>query len=287
MSNLISALELHTELNAAPFSESGQVSVFDVRSALGDAGYGQQVYLEGHIPGAVYLDLNQVLSGPVQAHGGRHPLPNLETLSHDLRAAGLRQDSPVVVYDDANNLYTGRLWWQLRQLGLTHVQVLDGGIQAWTGAGLELTQSVPQPEIGDFQPRPKPESEISQAELKSKLGQPGVWVLDARAPERYRGEQEPMDAQAGHIPGAVNCPFKANLNPDGLFQSPEQMRDRFVALGLDQAQEIIVYCGSGVSANHLSIALLESGFSEPRLYVGSWSDWSSYPENPIQTGAQP
>lgn len=278
MSYLIAAENLYSQL------PTGEWLIVDTRSALADPLYGEKNYQVSHLPGAVYLDLNRDLSGPLAEHGGRHPWPEQAALLATLRAVGLSNQSRVVIYDDAANMYAGRLWALLRWLGHEQVQLLDGGWQAWNAAGLPVTAELPELVAGPFEPQLQPRFLASVDELRSPAA--GVVVLDARSAERYRGETEPIDPRAGHIPGALNRPFAENLEGQ-LFKSPERLRAEMGALGLTPEQEIIVYCGSGVTANHTLIALSEAGFARGRLYPGSWSDWVSYPDNPIATGPHP
>jgi thiosulfate/3-mercaptopyruvate sulfurtransferase len=277
MSSLITAADLLQNLNQAT------LLIVDTRFSLADSEYGQQAYAQTHIPGAVYLDLNRDLSALPAVHGGRHPWPDAENLVERLKAVGLCNHSQVVVYDDASNLYAGRLWGLLRWLGHEHVQVLDGGWQAWLATGFAVSSEQPVPTPGVFVPQLQPHFLVDQTELHTRSS--AAVLLDARSADRYRGENETRDPRAGHIPGALSRPFADNL--EGLFyKSPAQLRSEFLALGLKPEQEIIVYCGSGVSANHTLIALAEAGFSGGRLYGGSWSDWVSYPENPVAIGPQ-
>jgi len=278
MSYLISAEAVYPQL------QTGDWLIVDTRFALTDPRYGEKAYLESHLPGAVYLDLNRDLSGPLAAHGGRHPWPEQTALLATLRRVGLSNQSRVLIYDDAANMYAGRLWALLRWLGHEPVQLLDGGWQAWLSAGLPVSTVLPDLPLGDFEPELRPQFLASVDEMRAPARD--VVLLDARSAERYRGETEPLDARAGHIPGALNRPFAENLVGQ-LFKSPEDLRAEMLALGLRPEQEIIVYCGSGVTANHTLIALAEAGFKRGRLYPGSWSDWVSYPDNPVATGPQP
>ena len=287
MSQVISASQLKDIMKRSGENGCEGLCIFDVRFSLQDKEYGQTAYQSGHIPGAVYLNLDSDLSSAAKVHGGRHPLPEIEHLTRTLQNAGLNQSDRVVVYDDASNTYAGRLWWLLRYLGFKRVQILDGGLQAWQAESHPLTQTHTSLAKGDFKAKLQPERVISEADLKLSLNTHQTKILDARSPERYRGESEPIDLKAGHIPGALNRPFKDNLNAQGLLKPIDELQQEFSKLGLKPDDELIVYCGSGVSANLLSIALIESGYSEPQLYVGSWSDWSSRPENPIHIGPNP
>lgn len=278
MSYLITAQALFSQLPSEDWL------IIDARFSLTDPSYGENSYLQGHLPNAVYLDLNRDLSGPLAQHGGRHPWPEAAPLVEKLRAVGLSSHHRVLVYDDAANMFAGRVWALLRWLGHDQVQLLDGGWQAWEAAGLPITQALPIRQPGQFEPHIQAQFLATMAELRSPKA--GVMLLDARSAERYRGENETLDPRAGHIPGALNRPFADNLIGQ-QYKAPELLRQELLALGLKPEQEIIVYCGSGVTANHTLIALAEAGFHTGRLYPGSWSDWVSYPENPIATGPQP
>jgi thiosulfate/3-mercaptopyruvate sulfurtransferase len=258
--------------------------LFDVRFSLADPEAGRRAYTQGHIPGAVYLDLDRDLSSPVGAHGGRHPLPNVDALARTLGASGVDADAWVVVYDDADGMFAGRLWWLLRWLGHARVQVLDGGAAAWRAAAGAWTPDVARPHARTFVPRPNPEMLVDRAWMLEHGQNEGVRVVDARAPERYRGDIEPIDPVGGHIPGAINRPFAANL-ADGRFKSPEALAGRFH--DLRDAQTLVVYCGSGVSAAHNVMAMEAAGIQGVRLYAGSWSDWVSYPNATVARDDDP
>ncbi|ADI15283.1 sulfurtransferase [Truepera radiovictrix] len=279
-SHLVQAAELRALLQT-----DAQVRLVDVRFSLTDPLLGRRRYEAGHLPGAVYLSLDDDLSGPVREHGGRHPLPDTARFAQTLGACGIGNDTHVVAYDDAagGGMFAARLWWLLRYVGHDQVQVLDGGLDAWTAAGLELTRDVPTYPPATFTPAVRPEMVADMQEVRSKLRRPGVLLLDARAPERYRGEVEPLDKRAGHIPGARNRPFMGNLE-GGRFKPAEALRARFA--DVEAADETILYCGSGVSAAHNALALEEAGLRGAKLYVGSWSDWSSFEENPVATGEE-
>ncbi|MDF1523143.1 MAG: sulfurtransferase [Trueperaceae bacterium] len=256
----------------------------DVRSILGQPEAGRVAYAAGHLPGAVFLDLEEDLSGPIGPHGGRHPLPDADALARTLGRAGIDGASHVVAYDVGDAMVAGRVWWLLRWLGHDAVQVLDGGIAAWTVAGGATTDAVPTPVPARFVPRPRPELVVDRDQVRAAAGDPDVLVIDVRAAERYRGEVEPLDPVAGHVPGAVNVPYAGNLE-DGRFRDPAALRERYAAaVG---AREVIAYCGSGVSAAHGLMALAAIGLPEAKLYAGSWSDWVSYPDAPVALGAEP
>ncbi len=261
-----------------------KLCLVDVRSALGRPDAGRAAYAAGHLPRAVYLDLEDDLSGPIGAHGGRHPLPDVAALAATFGTAGIAADRHVVAYDAGDSMVAGRLWWLLRWLGHDAVQVLNGGFAAWLAAAGPVTTDVVPPLPARFDARPRPEMLADRGDLIDGMGDPGRVVVDARAAERYRGEVEPLDPRAGHVPGAVNYPFPENLE-GGLFRDPEALRARFAPLA--QAREVVVYCGSGVSAAHDLMALEAAGIHGAKLYAGSWSDWVSYADAPVAVGMEP
>ncbi|MCD0486124.1 sulfurtransferase [Streptacidiphilus sp. ASG 303] len=254
--------------------------LLDVRWQLGGPP-GEQEYRAGHLPGAHYLDLDRDLAAP-PGPAGRHPLPDPGVLAAALRRVGLSADRDAVVYDAGPATSAARAWWLLRWAGHTRVRVLDGGLAAWTAAGLPLTTEEPPPGDGDFTPAPGG-MPVLDADGAARLARTGL-LLDARAGERYRGETEPVDPRAGHIPGAVSAPTTANLGPDGRFLPAAALADRFRALGADTA-ETGVYCGSGVTAAHQVLAMEAAGL-RAALYPGSWSEWSADPARPAATGPQ-
>ena len=236
---------------------------------------GRQQYLEGHVPGAVFVDLAEVSgTGP-----GRHPLPGREQFEAAMRKAGVSADTRVVVYDDAGASVASRLWFLLRLFGHRHQAVLDGGLQAW---GSPLDARVPDVRAGNFQAAEPDRSQILDFDAVRNLK--GVPLIDARAPERYRGEKEPIDPKAGHIPGALSAPFSDNVGRDGRFRPAAELRDRYAALGAEDGA--VFYCGSGVNATNDILAMEIAGLPNARLYEGSWSDWSSR-DLPIATGPEP
>lgn len=257
--------------------------IVDVRFDLADVHAGRAAYAQGHLPDAIYLHLDDDLSGPLGAHGGRHPLPEPERLASTLGAAGIDERSHVVVYDAGDGMMAGRLWWLLRWLGHDRVQVLDGGLAAWKAAGLALTQASAPQRTAAFVARPRPDMLVSRDELLARLGDPDLALIDARAAERYRGEVEPIDPVAGHIPGAVNLPFAGNL-ADGRFLAPSALAERYAAVAT--ASTVVAYCGSGVTAAHDLMALEAAGVRGAKLYAGSWSDWVSYEDAPVATGGR-
>jgi thiosulfate/3-mercaptopyruvate sulfurtransferase len=243
---------------------------------------GRAEYAAGHIPGAVYVDLDRELAGPAGT-GGRHPLPDLAEFGAAMRRAGVSSNRPVVVYDGGQGWAAARAWWLLRWTGHPDVRVLDGGLPSWQGP---LQSSVPGPALaeGDFEPVPAAAG-LLDADAAAALARAGV-LLDARAGERYRGEVEPIDRVGGHIPGARSAPTTDNVGPDGRFLPAEELNARFKALGATDGTEVGVYCGSGVSGAHEVLALAVAGIPAA-LYVGSWSEWSSDPERPVAVGPDP
>ncbi|MFC6063934.1 sulfurtransferase [Streptomyces ochraceiscleroticus] len=277
---LITAAELYARLH----TDDPAPVVLDVRWQLGDPdGHGH--YLKEHIPGALYVDLDTELAAPPTSDAGRHPLPDVAALQAAARRWGLSAGHPVVVYDDNGNTAAARAWWLLRWAGIEQVTLLDGALGAWRAAGLrtETGQAVP-PEPGDIVLTPG-HLPVLDAEAAARVARTGV-LLDARAAERYRGESEPVDPRAGHIPGARSAPTGDNLTADGAFRPPEELALRFAALGADGATEVGVYCGSGVTAAHQIAALAHAGIPAA-LYPGSWSAWSADPARPVAEGPQP
>ncbi|WP_160664792.1 sulfurtransferase [Pseudarthrobacter sp. ATCC 49987] len=264
-------------------STGRRTAVLDVRWALGDP-HGREHYLAGHLPGAVFVDLATDLAGPADPRRGRHPLPALEQFQASVRTWGVRSGDVVVAYDDSGNLAAARLWWMLRNAGFPDVYLLDGGLAAWRDAGFDVESGEPEPEPGDVE-LTGGAMPIIDAGQAASWGHQGL-LLDARAGERYRGEFEPVDPRAGHIPGAVSAPATANLGVDGRFLSPATLRERFTSLGVRADVPTAVYCGSGVTAAHEIAALEIAGFPAA-LYPGSFSEWSTNAVNPVVTGDAP
>jgi thiosulfate/3-mercaptopyruvate sulfurtransferase len=269
--SLLSADELAARTDGA--------TLLDVRWALGGPP-GRDEYLRGHIPGAAYVDLETELAGP-PGPGGRHPLPTPAVFGAAMRAVGVSAARPVVVYDAATSMAAARAWWLLRYFDHRDVTVLDGGLEAWIAAGgpLETGMAAP-PQPGDFVPRAGG-MPVLDADAAAQLARDGV-LLDARAPERYRGETEPVDPVAGHIPGARNRPTTENVQRDGRFRRSQDLRAEFVRLGIVKGVPVGAYCGSGVNAAHEVLALELSGF-DAALYPGSWSEWIVDPDRPVAT----
>lgn len=261
--------------------------ILDCRFALEDPDYGRCSYAEGHIEGAQYADLERHLSGPVtKGVTGRHPLPAADTLTRQLRAWGISADTDVVLYDDGPGAYAARAWWLLAWLGKRDgVFILDGGLKAWHAAGFPLSLDAPVVEPGTFAGTPDHRLLLDAEHLQKRLGQPGLTLIDARAQPRFRGEVEPIDPIAGHIPGAQCAAFSENLGSDGRFLPAEQLKQRFAAqLQGREAQELVAYCGSGVTACHNLFALSLAGYPLGKLYAGSWSEWITDPAREIATG---
>lgn len=277
---LIGPEELHELLT----SKDPAVRILDVRWRL-DQPDGRPEYLRGHIPGAVYADLGSELSEtgrpPTE---GRHPLPSIETLQTAARRWGLNEQDTIVVYDDAGNTSATRAWWLLRHAGVSGVRVLDGSLQGWVRSGFALETGEVRPVPGTITLQYSTEGALIIDEA-AKFSLHGT-LLDVRAPERYRGEHEPIDPRAGHIPGAINASTADNLDRDGQFLSPEALREQFIRLGVDPQKPVATYCGSGINAAHAALALELAGF-DAVLYPGSFSEWSNNYDREIVTGDQP
>ncbi|MFF1904091.1 sulfurtransferase [Kitasatospora sp. NPDC058218] len=272
-----------TGLQEALSSERPPV-LLDVRWQLGGPP-GIEDYAAGHLPGAGFVALDTDLAAPAgpPGRGGRHPLPDPEEFGAALRRLGVRADRPVVVYDGATSLAAARAWWLLRWAGHPEVRVLDGGFAAWRAAGLPVTTEVEAPEPGDFKPVPGQLPTVD-GDGAAALARTGL-LLDARAGERYRGESEPIDSRAGHVPGALSAPTTENVGPDGRFRPAAELAERFRALGAGE-RETAVYCGSGVTAAHQILALTVAGLPAA-LYPGSWSEWSGDASRPVAVTEQP
>jgi thiosulfate/3-mercaptopyruvate sulfurtransferase len=274
---LISPDELALILN------NERVHVLDIRWRLGSS-TGKVEYIEGHIPGAVYVDLDAELADHAATGEGRHPLPGVENLQTSARRWGLNDGDTVVVYDDLKNLSSTRAWWLLRYAGFDDVRVLDGSLRGWIANGGALDTDDVEPPLGTVTLQ-YGHLETLSVDDAADLPFAGV-LLDARAEERYRGEVEPIDPRAGHIPGAISAPTTANVDAVGRFLEPEALRARFEALGVTDDRPVGAYCGSGVTASHETFALTLAGFSSA-LYPGSWSQWSTISERPVATGPDP
>lgn len=253
--------------------------IVDVRFQLQDPDAGRKAYLEGHIPGAVYLDLNKDLSGTPEKHGGSHPLPDIDTFAAKLGSIGISNDTAVVIYDAQNDMFASRAWWLLYYVGHEHAYMLDGGLEAWVAKGYELTTDVPALNAEEFHPHVRMDETVDMEAVKDRA-EDSV-LLDSRSKDRYLGETEPRYNKAGHIPGAKNYFWKNVLDGNGYWKNADDLAAHFKNLPKDG--EIIVSCGSGVSACPNVVALKRAGFTNVKLYPGSYSDWISYDENKTET----
>ena len=255
--------------------------VVDVRHQLADTAYGDRVYAEGHIPGAAFLHCDRDLSGPVTGSNGRHPLPAPEKLAARLGEVGIGPQTQVVVYDDAQGMIAGRLWWLLRWLGHEKVAVLDGGLQAWQAANGALTAELPRHQPASFVAKVG-DTMVDADHVQSFLQTSRMHLIDARSPDRYRGENETIDPVGGHIPGAVNRFFRENLQADGRFKPAAALRAEWLAVLAGAAPGQVVHqCGSGVSACHNMLAMEIAGLPGSHLYAGSWSEWCADCRRPV------
>lgn len=278
LANLISPHDL------AQLLDQPDLVILDCRFALEDTAYGNRAYVAGHLPGARFADLERDLSAPViPGQTGRHPLPSAADLAQRLREWGVNDDSRIVLYDDGPGAFAARAWWLLIWLGKHEgIYLLDGGLNAWQSAGLPLQQEAPEPIAGNFRGTPNDGLVAEAAELMQRLADPQLTLLDARGLPRFRGEIEPIDPVAGHIPGAHCAPFIDNLGDDGRFLPAARLQQRFVRLiGNRPPQHIVAYCGSGVTACHNLFALCLAGYPLARLYAGSWSEWITDPHRPV------
>jgi thiosulfate/3-mercaptopyruvate sulfurtransferase len=278
-SNLVDASTLLARI------EDPDLRLFDCRFSLTDTEAGQRAYLEGHLPGACYAHLDAHLSSPIGPDTGRHPLPDPSRLAAWLGDCGVSTQTRVVVYDDVGGGFAVRLWWLLRWIGHERAALLDGGLQAWIAAGGELTREISRHAARQLIARPDDSQWIGTEELAADLTAGRLMVIDARAPERFRGDQEPIDRMAGHIPGAVNLPLTDNLDADGRFLPTDRLRERFARSIGDLAPSCVIHsCGSGVNACHNLLAMELAGLHGSRLYPGSWSEWIRSPDRPVATG---
>ena len=282
---LISCSQLAEALAATADSDTSNLRILDCRFDLGDTEAGRRAYTHSHIPGAAYAHLDEDMSGPiVPGRTGRHPLPDADAFARTVARLGIGNHSQVALYDASGGSMASRMWWMLRWVGHEAVAVLDGGWDTWIAAGLPTRSGHESPQPGSFTASPRPELVVDAAEMLAKTASGGALVIDARAADRFRGENEAHDPIGGHIPGASNLPQAGNLR-DGLFLEPAELAARFSELmGNRLPSEVIFYCGSGVSACHNALALEHSGIGEARLYPGSWSDWITDPTRPTAQG---
>jgi thiosulfate/3-mercaptopyruvate sulfurtransferase len=276
---LISSAALAAHIDDPAFA------IVDCRYKLDDATWGAREYAASHLPGAVYADLGNDLAGPRNGTNGRHPLPDPHTLAETFGRLGIASGVQVVAYDQENGMYASRLWWLLRWLGHDAAAVLDGGFAKWTAEGRPTHAGVERREPREFAGAPRADMAVDVGHVASLVDTREWRLLDARAPERFRGDSEPIDKTPGHIPGAANHFFQRNLDEHGLFRTPEELRARLKeSLGDTPAAQVVCYCGSGVTACHNLLALEHAGLKGAKLYAGSWSEWSSDPSRPVEKG---
>lgn len=260
--------------------------IIDCRFDLKNPQLGLEKYKAGHIPGATYADLNKDLSSPITSTSGRHPLPDIATINQKLGSWGIRADTQVVVYDDAYGSYAARLWWILRWLGHQNVAVLDGGITHWQQLGLPLTTEIPSIAEAEFITKANNNLISDTTSMEKAVNNPDLTIIDVRDPERFQGIKEPIDKIAGHVPGAINIPWKTNLDKTGLFLEPVKLATHYeVILKSRNSRNLVFMCGSGVTACHGLLAMAVIGHDDPRLYPGSWSEWIQNPDHPVESGA--
>jgi thiosulfate/3-mercaptopyruvate sulfurtransferase len=270
-----SALAMHLD--------DDHIAIVDCRFQLAEESWGEQAYAESHIPHAVYAHLDRDLSGPKNGTNGRHPLPHPDVAARTFARLGITSGVQVVAYDQDTGMYASRLWWMLRWLGHDAVAVLDGGFAKWTAEGRDTRSGTETRAPQTFIAAPRDEMLATVDQVAALRADRDWQLVDARAPERFRGDIEPLDKVAGHIPGAANHCYQTNLDADGSFRSPEDLRAHMrTALGDHSADHIVCYCGSGVTACHNLLALEHAGLTGAKLYAGSWSEWSSDPRRPVE-----
>jgi thiosulfate/3-mercaptopyruvate sulfurtransferase len=260
-------------------------AIVDCRYDLANEGWGDEQYRASHIPGAVYASLGHDLAGPKDGRNGRHPLPGHEAIAATFSRWGIAGGVQVVAYDQGSGMYAARLWWMLRYMGHDAAAVLDGGFAKWTAEGRPVRGGVENRPAAAFAGRPRPAMRMTANQVWAKLGDPSLVLLDARAPTRFEGREEPLDRVAGHIPGARNHFFQWNLGPDGTMLPPDALREKFeAATGGAPPDQVALYCGSGVTACHNLLAMEHAGLKGAKLFPGSWSEWSADPDRPVETG---
>jgi len=263
--------------------DDDHVAIVDCRFQLAEESWGERAYVESHIPHAVYAHLDRDLSGPKSGTNGRHPLPDPEAAARTFARLGITSGVQVVAYDQDNGMYASRLWWMLRWLGHDAVAVLDGGFAKWTAEGRDTRSGTETRAPQTFIAASRDEMLATVDQVAALRADRDWQLVDARAPERFRGDVEPLDKVAGHIPGAANHWYQTNLDAQGSFRSPEELRAHMRAtLGDHPADRIVCYCGSGVTACHNLLALEHAGLTGAKLYAGSWSEWSSDPRRPVE-----
>lgn len=259
--------------------------VVDCRFKLDDVAWGEREYEAAHIPGAIYAHLDRDLSGAKTGTNGRHPLPNPDSLRHTFGRFGVTSGVQVVAYDQDNGIFASRLWWMLRFMGHDSAAVLDGGWAKWMREGRPIRTGEEARPAAVFAGRSREQFRVPVEDVEGRMGDPSVLLVDARSPERFQGSSEPLDRAPGHIPGAVNHFYQRNVTKDGVMLPGDQLRDQFAeVLGDRSPDQVVMYCGSGVTACQNLLAMEVAGLPGAKLYPGSWSDWSSNPERPVETG---
>ncbi|RDW21071.1 sulfurtransferase [Oceanobacillus arenosus] len=276
MSNLISVERLKKRLE----NNLNNTVIVDVRFQLDDSDAGRKMYLKSHLPGAVYLDLNRDLSGRAEKHGGAHPLPDRKTFAAKMGNIGIDANTTVVIYDQGNEMFAARLWWLLENSGHDKVYLLEGGYKLWIEDGNEVTREISRLQPKTFKPNFRDDQTVTMEEVKEKTENHTAILIDSRAKERYLGEIETMYSKAGHIPGAKSYFWRGVITDEGVWKKGEELEQHFATLPKDE--EIIVSCGSGVSACPNILALKTAGYTNVKLYPGSFSDWISYDKNDIE-----
>jgi thiosulfate/3-mercaptopyruvate sulfurtransferase len=260
-------------------------AIVDCRYDLTREAWGEQEDRSAHIPGAAYVSLGQDLAAPSDGRNGRHPLPGHDAIAATFGRLGVTKHTQVVAYDQDNGMYASRLWWMLRYMGHDAVAVLDGGFAKWTREGRPTRSGVETREAVVFEGKPRAAMRLTANQVWAKLGDPSMTLVDARAPARFEGREEPLDRVAGHIPGARNHFFQWNLQPDATFLPPEELRGKFSELlGDTPPEQVTVYCGSGVTACHNLLAMERAGLTGMKLFPGSWSEWSADSDKPVERG---
>lgn len=260
--------------------------IVDCRFDLQNEDWGRAQYEIAHIPGAIYAHVGHDLSAPMTGRNGRHPWPDVQTMTSTFGRMGIGPGTQVIVYDQDIGMFASRLWWMLRAMGHEAVAVLDGGWTAWTREGRATVSGAEIRPATTFFASPRPELLVDAAEVEASLPDRTLLLVDARAPERFEGRSETLDPVAGHIPGAVNRFFRTNVDENGLMRSPEALRAEFLeTAGGRPPEQVVMYCGSGVTACHNLLALEHAGLGGARLYAGSWSEWCADPRRPVATGS--
>jgi thiosulfate/3-mercaptopyruvate sulfurtransferase len=263
----------------------GSWAILDCRFDLKEKSWGREQYRAAHIPGAVYVSLSADLSGPVTGRNGRHPLPSEDAMAATFARLGIGSGTQVVAYDQDSGMYASRLWWMLQYMGHEATAVLDGGWPQWTREGRPTRAGDESRPPAAFVAKPRRDLQVTLDDVDAHVGDPNVQLVDARSPERFEGRSEPLDRVPGHIPGAVNHFFRSNVASDGTLLPAETLRERFrQLLGPHSADQVVMYCGSGVTACQNLLAMAHAGLHGAKLYPGSWSEWSADPERPVETG---